>query len=212
MYRVSVVGIDNSGKSFVVRSIDNIDGIGTIHTYSDYSGSQSRLAGVSGRLVNRLAIFGEQHDYRSLAGLAYLLHLAPYLLEQRAKSSCQVLVSDRDPLFDTLHNADFYLNDGFFEKLYPVLQFSVRRLFSYPDLFVYLETSPEVAMERTNEHRQLHEDVDTLNKIRELFDQELFILEGEDISVVRIDTDIKSLEEVTDEVVHTLRVNSGIQI
>jgi len=212
MYKASVVGIDNSGKSSAVSALEGIDGIGTIHTFSDYNGGKSRLARISGRLANRLAHFGEGHEYKKLTGFAYLLHLAPYLMEQRAKGSYSILVSDRDPIFDTLYNSEFYLPKGFTDKINPALRLTLRLFFSNPNLFIYLETSPEVSMKRSNEQKQLHEDLDTLTKIRELFDREVFALERNGTSVVRIDTDAKTLEEVTEEVKYTLGTKSGITI
>jgi len=212
MYKASVVGIDNSGKSSAVSALESIEGIGTIHTFSDYNGGESRLARISGKAVNRLAQFGEQHGYKSLVGFAYLLHLGPYFLEHRAKKSYSMLVSDRDPVFDTLYNSEFYLPKGFSKKINPALRLALRLFFSNPDLFIYLETSPDVAMKRSNEKKQLHEEIDTLNGIRELFDREVFTLERNGNSVVRIGTDTKTLEEVTEEVKYTLGTKSGIKI
>ncbi len=156
MYKVSVVGIDNSGKTSVVRSLDQVEGISTIHVTA-YQNNGSRFARVSGRIVNELAQFGETHNLKSVTGLAYFLHLVPYYFEERAKSSLQVLVSDRDPIVDTLCYSAFYLPDGFSKIVRHPLKFLLEHSFSYPDSFCYLEVSPEVSAKRNNKPLQLHD-------------------------------------------------------
>lgn len=199
MYKISIVGIDNSGKTSVVRSLDEVEGADTIHVTS-YQNNGSRIARVSGRVVNRFAQFGETHDLKVLTGFAYLLHLFPYYFEEKAKNSSQVLVSDRDPIVDTLCYSDFYLPDGFSSVVRPPLKFFLEHSFSYPSSFCYLEVSPEVSTQRNNKPIQLHDKVESLSLLRDLFEKEMFNVERRGISVVRIDTDAKSLEEVTDEV------------
>jgi len=199
MYKVSVVGIDNSGKTSVVRSLDQVEGVSTIHT-TTYQNNGSRVARVSGRVVNELTQFGEARNLKGVTGLGYFLHLFPYHFEERAKGSSQVLVSDRDTIVDTLCYSDFYLPSGFSRIVRTPLKFLLQHSFSYPNSFCYLEVSSEVSVQRNNKPLQLHDTIKDLDRLRELFEEELFLAERQGIQVVRIDTDTKLLEEVADEV------------
>jgi len=154
VYKVSVVGIDNTGKTSVVRSLDQVEGVGTIHL-TNYQNTASRIARFSGRVVNQFAQFGESHNLKPVTGLAYLLYLFPYYFEERAKSSPQVLVSDRDPIVDTLCYSDVYLSDGFSRIVKPSLKFLLEHSFTYPNSFCYLDVSPEVSAQRNNKPLQL---------------------------------------------------------
>lgn len=199
MYKVSIVGIDNTGKTSIVKSLDEIEGIDTIHITS-YHDSDSRIARVSGRVVNRIAEFGETHNLKYIAGFAYLLHVFPYYFEERAKNSSPVLVSDRDPIVDIFCYSNFYLMDGFSRILRSPLKLLLEHSFGYPSSFCYLEASPEISIQRNIKKPQLHDNVQSLSRLKELFDEEMFIVEREGITVARINTDTKSLEEVKDEV------------
>lgn len=213
MYKASVVGIDGSGKGSVVRSLEEIDGVGTIHTFSDYSRGDSGLARVSGRLAARLAQFGEQHEAHKLTGGAYLLHLVPYFFEKRAKRPHQLLVNDRDPTVDPLINSDEYLSENSSRRVKKILRPSLKLFYGYPELFIYLEVNPKVAIERIerqgrNRQRQLHETLESLTNLKNLYDREMSRLEDEEgIAVVKIDTNPpKLLDEVIEEVKGTLRL------
>ena len=199
MYKVSIVGIDISGKTSVVRSLDQVEGVSTIHV-TTYQNNGSRIARVSGRFVSQFAQFGESHNLKPVTGLAYFLHLFPYYFEERAKSSQQVLVSDRDPIVDTLCYSDFYLPDGFSRIVRPPLKFLLEHSFSYPDSFCYLDVSPEVSAQRNNKPLQLHDKIKHLSRLKELFEAELLLAERRGIPIVRIETDTKPLEEVANEV------------
>ena len=199
MYKVSVVGIDNSGKTSVVRSIDQVEGVSTIHVTA-YQNNGSRIARVSGRIVNEFAQFGEANNLRSITGLAYLLHLFPYYFEERTNRSSKVLVSDRDPIVDTLCYSDFYVPYGFSRIVRPSLKFLLEHSFSYPNSFFYLDVSPEVSAQRNNKPLQLHNNIKHLNRLKELFEEEMLSAERQGISIVRIKTDSKPLEEVASEV------------
>ncbi len=199
MYKLSIIGIENSGKTSVVRSLDQIEGVKTIHV-TTYQNNGLRVARVSGRIVNRFAQFGESQNLKSVTGLAYLLHLFPYYFEERAKSSSQVLVSDRDPIVDTLCYSDFYLPDDFSRMIRPPLKFLLEHSFSYPNSFCYLDVSPEVSAKRNDKPLQLHDKIKHLSRLKELFEEDIFLAERQGIPVVRIKTDAKPLEEVTSEV------------
>jgi hypothetical protein len=121
MYKISVVGIDNSGKTSIVSPLGQIKGVSTIHLTS-YKNSKSKIARISGRAVNRLAQIGESCNLRFLAGFAYLSHLLPYYLEERAKGSSPVLVSDRDPIVDTICYSQFYASPDIAGALMPKLK------------------------------------------------------------------------------------------
>jgi thymidylate kinase len=203
MYKASIVGIDKSGKTSVVRALDGIEGIETIYPFK-YQNDVRGPIGISKKLVSSLAHFGQDHNSKSISGFAYLFHLVPYFLEEKTKKSHSTLVSDRDPLVDTFCYLDFYLSERYSGIAKPPLRFLLEQAFKYPNLLFYLETSPDVSIVRGNEQNQLHNRKDALSKIRDLFDQETFRLEKKGIRVVRIDTDTKSLEEVIDEVKYTL--------
>lgn len=204
MYKVSVVGIDNTCKTSIVRSLVDSGRVDTIHLTA-YSNHTSRIAGFSWDAVNGLALWGERERLKSITGFAYLLHLFPYLFEKRARRSSHILVSDRDPVIDTLCYSDFYLPDGFSEIVRPPLKFTLEHVFGYPDSLIYLEASPEVSASRNKKPVQLHDPVASLYRIREIFDEEIFRVKREGIPVFNINTDIKPIEEVTAEVKHYLK-------
>lgn len=210
MYKVSVVGIDNSGKTSVVRSLENIDGIGTIYTFGEYVGSESRLARFFGSLVDRLTQFGQVNEHKTISGFAWVGHFIPYYFAERANGHKDIVARDRDPVVDALCYSESYLLQGISRILRRPLKLTLKTFFGYPNLLIYLETSPEVAVQRSVKKKQLHEDLDNLTRVRGLYDQEIFILEKEGINVVRIGTDTKSLEEVIEEVRYTLVTKSGI--
>jgi len=128
-------------------------------------------------------------------------YLCPMLyVEERARSSSTVLVSDRDPIVDTLCYSNLYLPDGFSRIARPSLKFLLEYLFSYSNSFYYLDVSPEVSAKRNNKPLQLHDTIKYLNRLKELFEEEIFSAERRGIPVVRIKTDDKPLEEVASEV------------
>lgn len=204
MYKVSVIGIDNTGKTSVVESLGKIADVNTVHltAHRDHG---SGIAKVSGRTVNKITEFGEIHNLKYLTGFGYLLHLFPYYFEERAKSSSQLLVSDRDPIVDSLCYCDLYIPDNFSKIVKPSLKSMLERSFNYPSAFCYLEASPEVSARRNDKPAQLHDKVELLSRLRELFDQEMFRVGNDGIRVVKIDTDAKSLEQVKDEVRYCIK-------
>ena len=107
MFKITIVGLDNSGKTSVVRNLKQIEGLGKIHL-TNYHSAQSETAKRLGRLSEKLAKFGEERDLRYLTGLAYLTYLVPYFLEEKAHKNSDVLVSDRCPILDTLVYYKFY--------------------------------------------------------------------------------------------------------
>lgn len=209
MYKISVAGIDNSGKTSVVRSLENTDGIGAIYTFGEYVGSKSRLARFFGSLVDRLTQFDQENGHKTISGFAWVGHFIPYYFAERANRHKDIVARDRDPVVDALCYSESYLLWGTSRILRRPLKLTLKTFFGYPNLLIYLETSPEVAVQRSVKKKQLHEDSDNLTRVRDLYDQEIFRLEREGIDVVRINTDTKSLEEVIEEVRHTL-VTNGI--
>jgi len=199
MYKISVVGIDNCGKTSVVRSLAQVQDVSSIHLTA-YQNNGSRVARISGRIVHELAQFGEAHKSKSVTGLAYLSHLFPYFFEQRAKNSSKVLISDRDPIVDTLCYSDFYLPDGFSRIVRPPLKLLLESSFDHPNLFCYLDVSPEVSAQRNNSPLQLHEDIRYLNRLKELFEAEMFLAKKQGITIAEIETDDQPLEEVVSAV------------
>ncbi len=84
MHKVSIVGIDNTGKSSVVNSLKRIEGAETIHL-TTFQDNDSYIAKYTGNIVCYLVKFGERNKLRMLTGLSYLLHLVPYAFEQAKK-------------------------------------------------------------------------------------------------------------------------------
>lgn len=204
MYKVAVVGIDNSGKTSVVNSLGGIEGVNTIHL-TTCNGNGSKIARFSGSVVSNFARFGESRELRCFTGFSYFMHLFPYFFEERAKSSSSVLVSDRDPLIDTLCYSSCYLPRDFSRTLRPALKSLLEQYFSYPSSVFYLDTSPDVSVNRNNKPVQLHDKVNLLSRLSELFHEEIFLVEKRGIPVHRIDTDAKPLEEVISEVRHKVK-------
>jgi len=200
MYKLSVVGIDNCGKTSVVRSLDQIEGVEVIHATTDRTRRDyERIMPISSRIMGELARRGESFNLKSVTGLMYLLHLIPYYVQDRRDSS-PVFVSDRDPIVDTMCYSDFYLPKGLPRLVRPPLRRILEGSFSYPDAFCYLEVSPEVSIRRNDKPPQLHDTLDRLRKLRDLFEEEMSLAESKGIPVIRIETDQRSLEEVTAEV------------
>ena len=82
----------------------------------------------------------------------------------------------------------------------PPLKFLLEYSFRYPDSFCYLDVSPEVSARRNNKPLQLHDEINYLSRLKELFEEEMFLAERQGIPIVRIKTDTKPLEEVASEV------------
>jgi len=199
MHKVSIVGIDNTGKSSIVNSLNGIEGVETIHL-TTVQNNNSYIAKHTGNIVYYLARFGERNKLRRLTGLSYLLHLVPYAFEQATKNNCGVLVSDRDPIIDPLCYVHSYLPGITGKVIRPVLEKRLKTFFSLPDSFIYLTSTPDLSAGRDREKSQLHGKVEKISRINKILNQEIHLKENEGIPVKRIDTNEKSLEEVTIEV------------
>lgn len=199
MRKVSVVGIDNTGKTSIVKSL-SCEGVPTIHLTS-YDDKTARIARASGKTAHALTEFGERYDLKSLTGLGYLLHLLPYYLEERTIHS-RLLVSDRDPIVDTMCYSHVYLPRSLAEKMATMLRYALERPFDYPSAFCYLEVVPETSAARNNKPLQLHDDIVTLGHLRDSFDEEMLHAKHMGIAVLKIDTNAKYLKDITDEVRH----------
>lgn len=206
MYKVSVVGIDNSGKTTLVRSLSTKDRVQAIH-YSSYRDASSRFARVSGKFCNMLTDFSERHGLRTLAGVTYSLHLIPYFAEENRKKQCALLVSDRDPILDVMCYSGFYLGSPLCSVVKEPLRHFLKNVFPYPEMYIHLEVSPEISLARAHDANkvQLHDTRDTLAQIRNLLDYELFEMERQGIEVLRLDAGSKPPESIEEEVRYVLR-------
>lgn len=204
MKKISIVGIDNTGKTSIVKSLENIEEIRTIHltAYQDY---KSRIAKISGGFSNSLIQFGEKNNSKLITGFAYFLHLFPYFFEEKLKTNSSLLISDRDPIIDTLCYSEFYLSENLSKIIKPVLKPALESLFYHPSSFIYLNISPEVSAKRNNKPLQLHDQIESLTHLKNLFDEEMFFMKKNGTPVIQINTDDKSLEEVTDETRYNVR-------
>jgi len=128
------------------------------------------------------------------------MHLLPYKFEERTKRSSSLLVSDRDPIVDTLCYSDFYLSPATSKAIKPTLRFVLEHSFRYPDSFIYLDAEPENLVHRNHQGNQLHERTEALIKLKNSFDEQIYLIEKKGVAVNRIDTNSKSLEEVTEEI------------
>ncbi len=199
MHKVSIVGIDNTGKSSIVNSLNGVEGVETIHL-TTVQNNDSYIAKHTGNIVYYLAKFGERNKLRRLTGLSYLLHLVPYAFEQATKKNCGVLVSDRDPIIDPLCYVHSYLPGIAGKVIKPVLEKRLKTFFSLPDSFIYLTSTPELSADRDTEKSQLHGKVRKIRRINEILNQKMLLIENEGIPIKKIDTNEKSLKEVTIEV------------
>ncbi len=199
MYKVSIVGIDNTGKSSVVNSLNSVEGVETIHL-TTFHCNDSYIAKLSGKIVYCFVRFGEKNKLRMLTGLSYLLHLVPYAFEQAVKSKHGVLVSDRDPIIDPLCYVHSYLPGIAGKTVKPVLEKILKIFFRLPDSFIYLTSTPEFSADRDKEKCQLHGKVEKISRVSEILNKEMILKENEGIHVKRIDTNEKSLEEVRIEI------------
>jgi len=230
MYRVSIEGIDYSGKTSVVKRLEDIDGVKPIHLASNYNSSDSIVARISGKLVHGFSQFTEYHKREILTGFAYLLHLIPHYFDERVINSNNIIVTDRHPIIDTLVHSEIYLyrsnskeirsiSHSFWQHIFTRsrVQSSLEHFFDYPNLVVYLEISPEAAIKRSEEQsqrkqRQLQDD--SLTMSRDLLEQEISRVENEKgVEIVRINNNPpKTLEEVTEEVLRVIEQKSGITL
>ncbi|MBI2631721.1 deoxynucleoside kinase [Candidatus Pacearchaeota archaeon] len=199
MYKISIVGLDNTGKSSVVNALEKIEGIDTIRL-SYHGDNVSGMSRFFARYVNRLVLFGEINNLKYFTGAAYFTYLFPYFFEQKVKKLSRVLISDRDPIIDTLCYFDFYLNSGLQMHAKKPLKFFLENLFSYPNSFIYFDITPEISNQRNNKFKQLHDGLIYLSRLKDLFDESMFNVEKKGIPVIRINVNSKSLEEITDEV------------
>lgn len=199
MFRTSIVGIDNTGKTSIVKSFENDDCLKAIHL-TTYEKSSSKVTRIVGNFVTNLALFGERNNLKTFTGFAYLLHLIPYFIEQRHKKSCPLLLSDRDPIVDTLVYSKIYLPKFFFEFTRKPLQFTLEHVFHYPDLLIFLEVSPAVSFKRSKKGSQLHQKVEVLEQLKRIFDEEIMRIEKKRIKVVRINTEENSIKEVVNKI------------
>ncbi|MFH0808185.1 MAG: hypothetical protein V1888_01045 [archaeon] len=204
MRKVSIVGIDCTGKTSVVESLGDIYGASTIHL-TKYKNNVSDIARISGGMVDKLARFGERRNSKIATGAAYFLHLAPYWIEENAKKDSNLLISDRDPIIDAICYSNFYLPTFISKKVGPTLKSFLESYFNYPDAFIYLDVSPEVSVRRNSGDVQLHEKVGTLSRLKELFDEQLSSAKKKGIKIDTINTDFKSLDGVIDEARFLLR-------
>jgi len=199
MFKVGIVGIDNTGKTSIVRSLGKLNGIEIVHL-TTHQYNQMRVAHSLGTFFGRLARYGEKRKSKTFTGLAYLLHLIPYYLELKSKKKVSLLISDRDPILDTLCYSHYYLWEWLFKCIKRPLRFTLEKFFSYPDILVYLDVSPEISINRDSKRIQLHEKAETLARLRSMYHDELNRIKNGGTKIVLINTDNKSLDEVTLEI------------
>ncbi len=198
--RVSVIGIDNCGKTSVVTFLGSNKGMPTTHLTCQHH-SDSPCARVLGGMVGALARFGERHQLRFITGCAYLAHLFPYYLDLRRKKNTGMIVSDRDPIIDTMCYSQIYLPRAFSRCIEPFLRGFVHYLFHAPDTLFYLTGSPDAAAARGKGHPQLHERrVEVLKRLTHLFDREVERLHRRGVTVITLDTDTRAASEIADHI------------
>ncbi len=199
MITISIVGIDNCGKTSLVKALNALEEVHTIHVTA-CEHSRSKTAKWLGIIFAAMARFSESRKMRILTGFVYLLHLVPYYFERNTKRSSRVLISDRDPIIDTLCYIECYLPSRLSHILKPSVKWLLERFFTYPTHFCYIEVSPEISLERNGNNSQLHDGIRSLTRLKELFDEELNYAVRRGIPVFKINSNIKSFEEVLDEV------------
>lgn len=202
MYKVSVVGIDNTGKTSVVNHVRGMDDVSTIHLTS-CENNDSSLGKKIGKSLSSVVEFSESRDLRIITGATYFLHLIPYAMEQRIKSS-PVLVSDRDPMIDTLSHAEIYLPNGIPNSVRHPLRASLEYIFGRPNAVIYLDVSPEVSVQRNGLVVQIHEKVESLTRLKDSIGCELDRLSDLNVDIHTIDTESNSLNDVKGLVKSTL--------
>lgn len=202
MYKVSVVGIDNTGKSSVVNYVKDMDNVNTFHLTSA-NNNGSYFAHTIRKPLKKLVNLGEHHNLRGFTGAAYLLHLIPYAIETKTKTA-PILVSDRDPLIDTLTHAQIYLPRRWGYSVQTPLRKSLEYLFGLPNEIIYLNVSPEVSVQRNGQIVQIHEKVKSLHKLQDAIEIELDRLSHLDINIHSIDTETNCMDEVKHQVFSTL--------
>lgn len=145
MYKISIVGLDITGKSSVVNALENVEGINSIRL----TFHRDNISGISrffARYINRLVLLGETNNLKYITGVGYFTYLFPYYFEEKARNFARVLVSDRDPIIDTLCYSEFYLNPSLRKLVIKPLKFSLENLFSYPNSFIYFDILPEISI------------------------------------------------------------------
>lgn len=200
MRKISIVGIDNCGKTAITRSFEGGDDIATIHLTS-VQGESTRIRTLR-RLVAALATFGERHRFKTLTGFAYLLHLIPYAYAERAlrQTEKRLLLSDRDPILDTLCYADVYIPKWIQTILFPHLRSLLTHFFPFPDAYLYVDITPSISATRMSASPQLHESTTHLSRLKFLFERHLGSVERNGVRVFRIVAEGKPLDAVAREV------------
>ncbi len=207
MFKIGIIGIDNTGKTSIVESLGKEHGIEQAHLTTHHQ-NHSKATHALGRFLGRFARFGEKRHKKTLTGFAYFLHLIPYYMELKAKKTATTLISDRDPVLDTLTYAHYYLADWFYKWIKRPLRYILEKFFSYPNLLFYLDVSPEVSIKRYSKIIQLHERAETLNRLRDIYNEELSRIKKLGVKVIFINTDEKDLNQVIKEVKSYLPLNT----
>lgn len=203
MYKISVIGIDKSGKTSTVNRLKK-ESIPTIYLTSN-AHYDSRLAKGLSNVSDLLKNIGEKNDLKALTGFAYMFKLLPYKLEENAKKSYPLLVSDRDPIIDVYCYSKIYLDRS--KKLRPFIRNFLETQFQKPDKIIYLQTSPEVALDRMGKYRQLHETKKSLTLLSRLYDKKIMEMQKKGTSVKTINTDNFPLEAVIEKVLSYVKFN-----
>ena len=194
MHKISIVGLDNTGKTSVVEYCGLEEGVDTLSLTTPLK-HRSFFAKEIYSNAYWLAQKGEIHKLKYISGAAYLAHLIPYAIEEQ-RCQNQFIVSDRDPILDSLCYAFCYLPKPLASQIRTPLNMALEALFAYPTTYIHLEISPETSISRNRKTFQHHDSLSTLKKLHEVYENELQRIEDEGIGVLRINTEEHSLDEV----------------
>ena len=199
MYKISIIGIDNTGKTAVVNRIEDEYRLETIQLTS-FKKCSSKLAKELGSLIEKWIRWSEYKQYQYCTGLLYFLLLIPYKIELWSKRKSSFILSDRDPIIDTLCYSHLYLPDKIARYLCQYFEFFLKRIFHYSDLYIYLVPSPKISVQRMKNSMQLHENLDDLSKLEQCYQFQLKELKSENIEVICIHIDSLTLNQLVAQI------------
>lgn len=167
MKRISLIGIDGSGKT----SLTHLFMTNKFHTISISSFQTSSFKSIQflGFLLNVLSLFFEKINFKTLYSFIYLLHLIPYYLEIMCiRNKNLILISDRDPIIDTLCYFKFYFPQLSNTYFFNILKIILIKTFKPAVHYFFLNVYPETALKRKLKNIQLHENKKDLVQIHSI--------------------------------------------
>lgn len=222
--RVSVCGIDGSGKSTSISDVvNNLSANYSVlkvgrPMYYQSGGTREYLFSRTTAAIDNLHAFFDAFQMRGGILIANAINvLLQPLLESRLirKLNPDITIASRDMSICPAVYAPYYFHKSIWLPIKQRMEFfgAIRRG-GYPNLVVYLDTDPMIANERISERikqeedasterakwRHLHENPQDLKALRETYQETLPIIQSLGVKCAIIETTSKPREEVVSEI------------